>query len=66
VSAQMFYFASTLLVMRIGWYVFGERVGPLFWLEVVLILAGIMITQYACQSNKEERSRGMTMPQGCR
>ena len=24
--------------LQIGWYVFGERVGPLFWLEAVLIL----------------------------
>ena len=37
--------------LQIGWYVFGERVGPLFWLEVSLIRTGIMITQYACQSN---------------
>ena len=31
----------------LGWYFFAERVGPVFWLGLVLILAGMMLTQYA-------------------
>jgi multidrug transporter EmrE-like cation transporter len=37
------------IVPLLGWYVFGERVEPLFWLGISLILAGVIITQYASQ-----------------
>ena len=39
------------IVPLLGWYVFGEQVRSLFWLGIVLIFIGIIITQYACQSN---------------
>ena len=35
------------IVPLLGWYVFDEHVGPLFWFGVALILAGISMTQYA-------------------
>jgi multidrug transporter EmrE-like cation transporter len=38
--------AGVAIVPLIGWYAFGERVAPIFWLGVVLILAGILLTQY--------------------
>jgi multidrug transporter EmrE-like cation transporter len=37
------------IVPLLGWYVFGERVEPLFWFGISLILAGVIITQYASQ-----------------
>ena len=36
-----------VLVPLIGWFVFNERVAPLFWLGVALILAGVLLTQLA-------------------
>lgn len=42
--------AGVAIVPLLGWYVFGERVGTLFWFGVMLILTGISITQYASQS----------------
>jgi hypothetical protein len=44
-------YARSAMVPLSGRYVFGERVDPLFWLGVELILAGMMITQYAGQSS---------------
>ena len=35
------------IVPLLGWLVFGERVGPLFWLGVAFILMGVTLTQYA-------------------
>src|SRR5271165_2850295 len=40
------------IVPLLGWYVFGERVEPLFWLGVSLILAGVIVTQYASTSGR--------------
>jgi multidrug transporter EmrE-like cation transporter len=42
--------AGMAIVPLSGWYVFGERVDPLFWVGVALILVGTMITQYAPSS----------------
>lgn len=39
--------AAMALVPIMGWYIFDERVTPLFWVGVALILAGILLTQYA-------------------
>ena len=41
--------AGIVIVSLVGFFVFGERVGPLFWVGVVLILAGLMLTQYSGQ-----------------
>jgi multidrug transporter EmrE-like cation transporter len=38
------------IVPLLGWYMFGERVEPMFWLGISLILAGIIVTQYASRS----------------
>ena len=37
------------LVPLLGSYVFGERVAPIFWLGVALILVGMLLTQYASE-----------------
>jgi multidrug transporter EmrE-like cation transporter len=36
---------GTVLVPLLGWYWFREPVGPVFWLGVGLIVAGLMLTQ---------------------
>jgi multidrug transporter EmrE-like cation transporter len=38
------------IIPLLGWYVFGEHVGPLFSLGVSLILAGAIVTQCASGS----------------
>jgi multidrug transporter EmrE-like cation transporter len=43
--------AGVAIVPLLGWCVFGERVGPLFWFGVALILVSILITQYASQTS---------------
>ncbi len=35
-----------VVVPLLGWLMFGERVAPLFWLGVLLIIAGFGLTQY--------------------
>lgn len=37
--------AATVVVPLIGWHFYGERVGPLFWVGLALILAGLLLTQ---------------------
>jgi drug/metabolite transporter (DMT)-like permease len=54
--------ASIAIVPILGWYVFGEQVRPLFWVGIGLILAGIMITQYA--STQSGRNGGRVMIAG--
>jgi multidrug transporter EmrE-like cation transporter len=39
------------IVPLTGWYMFGERTSPAFWLGILLILVGVIITQYASQSS---------------
>ena len=36
-----------VIVPLLGWFVYGERVAPIFWLGVAFIVAGIGLTQYA-------------------
>lgn len=36
-----------IIVPLLGWFVFGERVAPVFWLGVACIIAGVGLTQYA-------------------
>jgi multidrug transporter EmrE-like cation transporter len=43
--------ANMAIVPLIGWFAFGERVTPVFWLGVVLILAGILLTQLATRTS---------------
>jgi multidrug transporter EmrE-like cation transporter len=42
---------SIAIVPLIGWFVFGERATPIFWLGVVFILVGILLTQIAARSS---------------
>ena len=39
--------AGTVIVPLLGWYVFGERIPPIFWLGVLFIIAGVALTQLA-------------------
>jgi drug/metabolite transporter (DMT)-like permease len=41
---------SMVIVPLLGWFVFGERVTPVFWLGMVLILVGLLLTQLAAQT----------------
>lgn len=38
-----------VIVPLLGWYLFGESIGPMFWLGAALVVAGIMLIQYASQ-----------------
>lgn len=39
--------AGTVIVPLIGWGVFGERVEPIFWIGIALIMVGLSLTQLA-------------------
>ncbi len=39
--------ANVAIVPLIGWFAFGERVTPAFWLGIALIMTGILLTQTA-------------------
>jgi len=39
--------AGLVIVPLLGWFVFGERVTPIFWLGVAFIVVGVGLTQYA-------------------
>jgi drug/metabolite transporter (DMT)-like permease len=43
--------ATMAIVPLLGWFVFGERVGPIFWLGIALILVGMLLTQLAAQTS---------------
>jgi len=45
-----------VIVPLLGWLVFGERVAPLFWLGVVLIIVGFGLTQYAAATAQISRA----------
>ena len=38
------------IVPLLGWYVFDERIKPTFWLGVLLIFSGVIITQFTSRS----------------
>jgi multidrug transporter EmrE-like cation transporter len=38
------------IVPLLGWYVFDERIKPTFWLGVLLIVSGVIITQFTSRS----------------
>jgi drug/metabolite transporter (DMT)-like permease len=37
--------ATTVIVPVLGWSIFGERVAPIFWVGLALILVGMLLTQ---------------------
>lgn len=40
---------ATVLVPLIGWLFYGERVTPIFWVGLALMLAGLLLTQLGTQ-----------------
>lgn len=38
------------IVPFLGWYLYGERVSPVFWAGIALIMAGVFMTQYGAPS----------------
>jgi drug/metabolite transporter (DMT)-like permease len=56
--------ANMAIVPLIGWFAFGERVTPVFWLGVVLILAGILLTQFATGPSRQEPTQPAGGPRG--
>ena len=49
-----------VIVPLLGWFVFGERVAPIFWLGVAFIVAGIGLTQYAAAVPQPQRAASET------
>jgi drug/metabolite transporter (DMT)-like permease len=41
---------SIAFVLLAGWLFFGERVAPIFWIGVALILVGLFLTQLAARA----------------
>jgi drug/metabolite transporter (DMT)-like permease len=39
-----------VIVPLLAWLMFGERVGPMFWLGVAFIVVGVGLTQYAAST----------------
>jgi drug/metabolite transporter (DMT)-like permease len=35
------------IVPLLSWLVFGERVQPMYWLGILLVILGVLLTQYA-------------------
>jgi len=42
---------GVFIVPLLGWWLFGERPAPIFWLGVLLIVAGVALTQYGSPSS---------------
>ena len=40
---------GAFIVPLLGWWLFGERPAPIFWLGVLLIVGGVAVTQYGSQ-----------------
>ena len=41
--------AGGMVVPLIGWYAYGERVQPIFWVGMAMILLGVLLTQLGTQ-----------------
>ena len=41
---------GSVLVPLSAWFLFNERVAPVFWVGVMLILAGLFLTQYGTRT----------------
>jgi drug/metabolite transporter (DMT)-like permease len=41
---------GTAIVPFLGWYLYGERLSPAFWVGVALIIGGIAVIQYSVPS----------------
>jgi|HubBroStandDraft_6_1064221.scaffolds.fasta_scaffold1137451_1 drug/metabolite transporter (DMT)-like permease len=40
---------GVFLVPLLGWWFFGERPGAIFWLGALVIICGVILTQYGSQ-----------------
>jgi multidrug transporter EmrE-like cation transporter len=38
------------IVPFLGWYVYGERLTPMFWVGVALIMAGVLVIHYGASN----------------
>ena len=41
--------ATVVIVVLLGWWLFGERPSPIFWLGLALVTVGVFLTQYGSQ-----------------
>lgn len=41
-----------VIVPLLSWYLFDERIAPIFWLGVALIIAGVVVTQYGVLNSR--------------
>lgn len=39
-----------IVVLLLGWYLYGKRLARLFWVGFVLIMAGALLVQYGAPS----------------
>nr|WP_294501419.1 hypothetical protein [uncultured Rhodopila sp.] len=46
---------GVVLVPLLGWFLFGERAAPAYWLGVAFIVAGIGLTQYSAAPPNQSR-----------
>jgi drug/metabolite transporter (DMT)-like permease len=37
---------ASVIVPLLAWYFYNERMAPVFWVGVTLMLAGLLLTQY--------------------
>jgi drug/metabolite transporter (DMT)-like permease len=49
IEASPWIAAATAAIPLIGWYFYNERVSPMFWAGLVLMLAGLFLTQIGSQ-----------------
>jgi drug/metabolite transporter (DMT)-like permease len=53
-----------VIVPLLGWFVFGERVTPPFWLGVAFIVVGVGLTQYAAAPAQVSQAASKTASTG--
>ncbi len=46
VQAYPWVAVGMIVVPLLGWFIFGERVTPMFWLGVAFVVVGVGLTQY--------------------
>jgi drug/metabolite transporter (DMT)-like permease len=41
---------GSAIVPLLAWYIYNERIAPVFWVGVALIMAGLFLTQYGTRN----------------